>query len=446
MTILHRALPTLVALTLLASFASAQLSTTKAGRSPVNLSGSGTVTQILDEETIAAVIPGVSIMRIERVAANPDGDLILFLIVFPFPATLAHWDMETQTLTPILDVDDLGTVVGMASGFDARVYALDVAPNGDIYLLASDSPGANPNPTKHVVQVPLVGAAPGGYGAPVSLTSFESVWTWSDSNMRVNGAGEIEMIIDEGTVAGDAAPLGLGSGLFRWIPGVSTVNLPLFSFWDFGNRQTDGGPSLTADANADDFGISNMAAAGNRLFFTCAATHDTFKEPNFDTTFGESYDGDILTLDLTTGQLEMLISRPDYLAKTDPLGYDFGDQDPTRDIESIVLAVDEARDRLYTFEHTSTPSVASHKHGVLAQWNASTGRFEGVVATMFDFLEFWEADGEEAVGATFPGGEVHGPFCREGGIDVLPDGSIVLRMWVATLGQSRVLRVVPGDL
>ena len=373
-----------------------------------------------------------------------DGDLIFHAYTNPGTSGIYHWESDTGVVTQIFNESHLGTATGLPPG-DLILDSLSTTPSGEIWMIVGDwNPFGGGPFYRHVLQAKVNAGAPTGYSFPTSVYSYQAEIE-GRSNLRANFAGLVDMVIDNGRVAQDDDLLSPGNGVYRWVPNQSAFPLHRESFVDIGAIQTAGGPTLTGGANSDDTGATNVAVGNFRVYMTMADTSDN-ATPNFDGTWGEAYDGDIVVYDEFGGaQTGMLIPRNKYLAVSSRQA---GVKRPSTDnLWGIALAVDVQRNRLYTLEqyYEWTVPTAFYDLIMVLQWDLATGKFERVVATYDDIRSAWAPDGFDPhyVG----GGFQLAANVAEGGLNVAPDGSLILTIIAESItGDDRILRITPADV
>lgn len=387
---------------------------------------------------------GGPFVYVRQLGALADGDLVLSVGVGFAGAALVHWDCASGRLTRIASEVELGLAMGGYQGGSLDVHGFDVAPNGDLWLFASEFLGVfgGLSTTAHLLRVRLVGEAPAGYLFPTSVLSLPFDPEGHALNLRAAPDGAIDLLLDTGDVASDALPLAPGHGIYRWFPDLSVIPLAVESYVDLAAACSRGGPQLSGDGLAQDTGLGNLAAGANALYVCHSRTAETLA-PHFDATNAEAYDGDILRFDRQMGTSSRLIARKEYLARTNALaGEDPLAQD--RDVLGISLVVDEQTDRLYTLEYTFAGPAPSHEVVQLLAWQASTGAFEGVVANAWDLLSPWLQLDQQPV---FQSGQlVIGATLTEGNLCALPDGRLAAAIRPGTSAElpTHVVRITPA--
>lgn len=434
----HAHLPSLLAASLL--FASAATAMAQAPASLEKVHDNATVTTVLEEADLVSQFGGTYLDGLD-LAVMSDGNIIFVGNGASSKTAIYHLDVTTGSVTRVVNTLQIQQAAGYAIGgskwIDIDGVNVDLA--GNIYILLHGWDWMLQGPAElSVLRVPLSGAAPGGFGAPVQLFN-KPHGIFGEIAMDMDVFGTLHLVVDDGELAGDAGAAMVPNGIYTMLLG-TTVPAPLATYASIAPNLSGGGPDLTGVISShEDIGAGNIAAG---LFKTYVTMGDTAGSAlSWDTTTGEVHDGDIVEIDQLTGQSKVLISKQRYLEVSNTL---FHKGRPMRtNIRDISLLVDIQRNRLYTWENDYA-SHGSYRHLSLLQWDLTTGAYEQLILNHAQAVLPWLQDGADPLGGGFT---IYNLAPRGNVMSLAPDGSILvyLQAYLAD-GGDRILRITPTDL
>ncbi|MDF1798690.1 MAG: hypothetical protein P1V81_05905 [Planctomycetota bacterium] len=432
--------PLLAASLLLASSAPAAAQATA---SQEKLPRSAAVETLLTESDLVGQFGGSYLDGLD-LAAMSNGDVIFAGNGASSNTAIYHLETATGKVTRVVDTLQIQQAAGYAIGgsqwIDIDAVNVDLA--GNIYILLHGWDWLLQGPANlSVLRVPLSGAAPGGYGAPVQLFN-KPHGIFGEIAMDMDVFGTLHLVVDDGDPAADAGAGFVPNGIYTMLLG-TTVPAPLATYASIAPVLSDGGPNLTGVISThEDIGAGNIAAGLFKTYVTMSETANSAL--SWDTTKGEVHDGDIVEIDQITGESKLLISKRRYLEVSNHLFHLDRPLGPLgTDIRDISLAVDIQRNRLYTWENDYS-SQGPYRHLSLLQWDLTTGEFEKLVLHHAQVAKPWLQAGAHPLGGSFT---IYNLAPRGNVMSMAPDGSILvyLQAYLAD-GGDRILRITPADL
>jgi len=347
---------------------------------PIEAGQSPLITTVLREADVLAV-SGDTDTDPSALAVLPDGDLI-YVDTDPGTDTVFHWDAQTEVLSPIVAEAALGAldpagVTGVVA-FESVVVDADL----DIYLLLGDA--SAPTFTTYVVRVAHTGTG-NGYGGALPELYAQFAPTEGYVQQMVYDATFLRFVFlrDSDTSTGDASIGPDANGIYT-LSAFVPPPVPLLALSQVASYTSLAAALTPAPTlGVDDLGFQNAVAGHGFAYLACSET-DSNNSPNFDAVAGESYEGDVVRVDLSTGVVSPFLQRRQYLADTNvALGLTRG---PLAPLGELNLLLDPTRQRLYLFEDIPHSAVQlgvgsglSAAESIVA-YDSLTGAFLGVVA------------------------------------------------------------------